>query len=97
MLPLSHPTIRIYLPTFLPTYLSTYLSTFHVCIHIYIQDQILDPALYAERFLDDLGGEAKLRYIENCGHVCHLEKPLQAVEEIIAFVNGREGPLVVSK
>ena len=80
------------------------------------QDQILDPALYANRFLDDLPkvthpptslppytqppthppthllkqGQAELKFIDNCGHVCHLEKPLVAAEEIVAFVTGRE-------
>jgi len=56
-------------------------------------DKILEPKLYADKFISDLGTErAQLKLIEECGHVCHLEKPLLAAEEIVQFVKGgREG------
>lgn len=57
------------------------------------EDKILEPKLYAEKFIEDLGTtRAQLKFIEECGHVCHLEKPLLAAEEIVQFVKGgREG------
>ena len=37
------------------------------------QDNILDPA-YAERFAEEVPN-SKLLWVENCGHVAHLERP----------------------
>ena len=57
------------------------------------EDKILEPRLYADKFIEDLGTtRAQLKFIEECGHVCHLERPLVAAEEIVQFVKGgREG------
>lgn len=52
------------------------------------QDQILDPNLYANRFEGDMA-DCRLRFVDQCGHVCHLEKPLAAAEAIVEFVTGR--------
>ena len=52
-----------------------------------IQDKILDPALYAQRFVDEIR-DARLNYIDDCGHVPHLEKPQVAADAIVEFLQG---------
>ena len=48
-------------------------------------DKILDPALYAQRFVDEMP-DAKLTYVDQCGHVPHLEKPEVAADAIAEFL-----------
>ncbi len=50
------------------------------------QDGILDGELYANKFLDALGSNARLRWIEGCGHVPHLERPDVTAMHISEFV-----------
>lgn len=47
-------------------------------------DEILDPST-AERFGEELQ-YGIVKYISDCGHVCHLEKPQETAEEIINFM-----------
>ncbi|CAM9275757.1 unnamed protein product [Discosporangium mesarthrocarpum] len=55
------------------------------------QDRILDPNLYAQRFQDEMPN-AKLVWVEECGHVPHLEQPDMAASAIMSFV--KEGEAV---
>eukprot|EP00979_Chaetoceros_neogracilis_P010842 scaffold2612_cov267-Chaetoceros_neogracile.AAC.35 len=48
------------------------------------QDTILDIE-FAQKFLDTLP-DAELKWIEECGHVPHLEQPKKTAEEIAAFL-----------
>jgi len=48
------------------------------------QDTILDIE-FAQKFLDTLPS-AELRWVEDCGHVPHLEQPEVAAEEIAKFL-----------
>ena len=47
-------------------------------------DEILEPST-AERFREELR-LSSVKYISNCGHVCHLEKPNETAEEIVNFL-----------
>eukprot|EP00903_Cladosiphon_okamuranus_P010652 g10072.t2 len=49
------------------------------------QDKILDPNLYAERFVDEMPN-ARLVWVEECGHVPHLEQPDLTASTIVDFV-----------
>jgi pimeloyl-ACP methyl ester carboxylesterase len=49
------------------------------------QDGILDGAEFAPKFLESLP-DARLQWIEECGHVPHLEQPDQTADAISAFV-----------
>ncbi|CAN0471014.1 unnamed protein product [Ectocarpus sp. 12 AP-2014] len=49
------------------------------------QDKILDPKLYAERFVDEMP-DARLVWVEECGHVPHLEQPDETAKAIVSFV-----------
>lgn len=40
--------------------------------------------------------DCRLRFVDQCGHVCHLEKPLAAAEAIVEFVTGRCVPVRLS-
>ena len=48
-------------------------------------DEILEPST-ADKFLEQLPNCRGLRWIEDCGHVPHLEKPAEAAREILAFL-----------
>lgn len=48
-------------------------------------DKILDPKKYAERFIEDLGDKARLQWVEDCGHVPHLEKAQETADAILEF------------
>ncbi|CAM9641487.1 unnamed protein product, partial [Phaeothamnion confervicola] len=49
------------------------------------QDEILDPkTARPERFVEEMP-RAELRYVENCGHVPHLEQPQETALLIAAF------------
>ena len=52
---------------------------------IHRQDQILPPAQYAQKFIDDIA-TARLEWVEDCGHVPHLEQPILTADTIAAFV-----------
>ena len=47
-------------------------------------DEILEPS-FALRFQSTLP-DNELIWIEDCGHVPHLEKPLETAEEILRFL-----------
>lgn len=47
-------------------------------------DKILDPA-YAQRFIDTLP-DARLQWLESCGHCGHLERPRETAEAILRFL-----------
>jgi len=51
-------------------------------------DQILEPK-YAQQFLDTLP-DARLQWLEECGHCGHLEKPRETADAILGFLLGRE-------
>ena len=53
------------------------------------QDGILDGTEFANKFVETLGGETQLQWIEECGHVPHLEKPDETADAIAAFVQER--------
>uniref|UniRef100_A0A7S2SHF8 AB hydrolase-1 domain-containing protein n=1 Tax=Rhizochromulina marina TaxID=1034831 RepID=A0A7S2SHF8_9STRA len=48
-------------------------------------DEILDPALYAERFLEEVPN-SRLQFVDNCGHVPHLEQPKVTASHIVDFL-----------
>lgn len=48
------------------------------------QDQILEPS-YAQQFVDTLP-DARLQWLEGCGHCGHLEKPGETAEAILRFM-----------
>ena len=48
-------------------------------------DEILEAST-AEKFRDVLRF-GYVKYISDCGHVCHLERPKETAEEIVNFVN----------
>ena len=50
------------------------------------QDTILDGAEFANKFVEQLPN-AQLRWIEECGHVPHLEQPDQTADEIRDFLS----------
>ncbi|CAM9144883.1 unnamed protein product [Laminaria digitata] len=49
------------------------------------QDKILDPKLYAERFVTEMPN-ARLVWVDECGHVPHLEQPDETARAIMDFV-----------
>jgi pimeloyl-ACP methyl ester carboxylesterase len=49
------------------------------------QDGILDGAEFAPKFLEALP-DARICWIENCGHVPHLEQPEETADSILEFV-----------
>lgn len=55
------------------------------------QDKILDPKQYAERFIKDIP-TSRLEWVEDCGHVPHLEKAASTAASLISYVKGsRQG------
>lgn len=50
------------------------------------QDTILDGTEFANKFVEQLPN-AQLRWIEECGHVPHLEQPDQTADEIREFLS----------
>lgn len=50
------------------------------------EDEILAPGLYPDKFLDDLPGLAQLHWVEECGHVPHLEKAEETATVITSFL-----------
>lgn len=54
-------------------------------------DKILDPALYAARFVEEMP-DARLAWVDACGHVPHLEQPQVAATAIHGFLSSAEGP-----
>lgn len=54
------------------------------------QDRILPPAKAVLRFQQELppGVLKGVHYVENCGHVPHLEKPEEVAQVIADFVDG---------
>jgi pimeloyl-ACP methyl ester carboxylesterase len=53
------------------------------------QDAILEPS-YADRFLATLP-DARLKWLEGCGHCGHLERPEETAAAILEFVCGGGG------
>jgi len=49
------------------------------------QDKVLDPKEFVPKFMEALP-DARLVWIENCGHVPHLEQPEQTSASISEFV-----------
>ncbi|CAM9465701.1 unnamed protein product [Scytosiphon promiscuus] len=49
------------------------------------QDKILDPKLYADRYVKEMPN-ARLVWVEECGHVPHLEQPDETATAIMDFV-----------
>eukprot|EP00640_Fibrocapsa_japonica_P000062 CAMPEP_0113943638 /NCGR_PEP_ID=MMETSP1339-20121228/26945_1 /TAXON_ID=94617 /ORGANISM="Fibrocapsa japonica" /LENGTH=376 /DNA_ID=CAMNT_0000948575 /DNA_START=45 /DNA_END=1175 /DNA_ORIENTATION=- /assembly_acc=CAM_ASM_000762 len=49
------------------------------------QDKILEPQLYAERFLQEMK-DVRLEYIPECGHVPHLEQAFLTAQKISLFL-----------
>jgi len=49
------------------------------------QDKILPPEQYADKFIQDIPS-ARLQWVEDCGHVPHLEQPVLTADTIAAFV-----------
>ena len=45
------------------------------------RDQILPPAQYAQKFIDD-SATARLEWVEDCGNVPHLEQPILTADTI---------------
>ena len=52
------------------------------------QDRVLPPPENVPRFLDALGPAATFRWVEDCGHVPHLEQPDATAAAIAGFVRG---------
>jgi len=52
------------------------------------QDGILDGEEFANRFVDAIP-DATLRWIEECGHVPHLEQPDETADAIETFLQER--------
>jgi pimeloyl-ACP methyl ester carboxylesterase len=52
-------------------------------------DQILEPK-YAQQFVDTLP-DARLTWLEDCGHCGHLERPRDTADAILGFLLGEEG------
>jgi len=50
------------------------------------QDTILEGEEFANKFIDALP-DAELRWVEECGHVPHLEQPQQTAEIIYEFLS----------
>eukprot|EP00536_Pseudo-nitzschia_multiseries_P012038 jgi/Psemu1/244207/estExt_Genewise1.C_4400014 len=49
------------------------------------QDGILDGTEFANKFVDELK-DAELKWIEECGHVPHLEQPEETASTIVSFL-----------
>ena len=58
------------------------------------QDGILDPSKYASQY-GKLMKNSRLVWIENCGHVPHLEQPQDTADAITDFVKETILPLQV--
>lgn len=52
------------------------------------EDKILEPS-YAQRFVDTLP-DARLQWLEGCGHCGHLERPLETAAAILRFAGADE-------
>lgn len=50
------------------------------------QDKVLDPAEFVPKFMEALP-DATLQWIEECGHVPHLEQPVATADAIVTFLN----------
>lgn len=51
-------------------------------------DEILEPST-AFKFVEQLPQCKELKWIENCGHVPHLEKPAETAEAILSFLGDK--------
>ena len=49
------------------------------------QDKILPPEQYVDKFVSDLE-EARLEWVNDCGHVPHLEQPQRTADLIADFL-----------
>jgi pimeloyl-ACP methyl ester carboxylesterase len=49
------------------------------------QDKVLDPAEFVPKFMQALP-DARLEWIEECGHVPHLEQPVATTDAIVSFL-----------
>lgn len=58
------------------------------------QDNVLDPK-YAEMFRQALPS-ARVEYIDECGHVAHLEQPAKLLELVKDFVEAPAGAEVLA-
>jgi len=54
------------------------------------QDGILDGEEFANKFVDEMPN-ASLKWIEECGHVPHLEQPDETAEAIFSFLTSEVG------
>ena len=60
------------------------------------QDGILDGEEFANKFVDTLPN-AELQWIEECGHVPHLEQPDVTAEAIESFLASKVGASAASE
>lgn len=60
------------------------------------QDGILDGTEFAPKFIQTLPN-ARLQWIENCGHVPHLEQPDETARAIIDFVQSIQNNITDTK
>jgi len=58
------------------------------------QDKILDPA-YAERFAEEIPNST-LTWVEECGHVAHLEQPGFMRDKLFEFAKIEVAPAVAA-
>ena len=54
------------------------------------QDEILQGEEFASKFIDTLP-DGELQWIEECGHVPHLEQPQQTADAITKFLQTKTG------
>jgi len=53
------------------------------------QDGILDGTEFANKFVEELP-DAELKWIEECGHVPHLEQPEETASTIVSFMTSEK-------
>ena len=53
------------------------------------QDGILDGTEFANKFVEELP-DAELKWIEECGHVPHLEQPEETASTIVSFLTSEK-------
>jgi pimeloyl-ACP methyl ester carboxylesterase len=58
------------------------------------QDNILDP-VNAERFLEEVP-DSRLVWVEDCGHVAHLEQPTFMRDTLFEFAKIEAAPAVAA-
>ena len=54
------------------------------CLQTFL-DQVLDPKEFVPKFMEALP-DARLVWVDECGHVPHLEQPEQTSDSIVEFI-----------